>query len=69
MGLSPISYQDIILYLNEEAIYDFEVRAAYRHWIAFMDNEYLKSKNEEQMNMRSKASPKAKKQQALPLRK
>lgn len=66
MSLSPISYQDIVLYLDEEHIHDFEVREAYKRWISFLDNEYLKSKSEEQKNKRKKTLPKMNRQQMLP---
>lgn len=60
MGLSPLSYQDIILYLEEERIYDSEIRSAYKKWISFIDNEYIRSKTEENKKRKPKKIKSAK---------
>jgi len=66
-GLSPISYQDIILFLDQNRISDPEIREDYEHFISFLDNEFLKRKNEEHEKKRSQPKlPAAGRQPALP---
>jgi len=57
MGLSPIAYQDIILFLEENWVFDQEIREDYEHFISFLDNEFLKRKNDELEKKRSKPKP------------
>lgn len=52
-GLSPIQYETIITYLNENEIMDSEIREDYSRWIIFLDNEYLKLKSDEQKKKKS----------------
>jgi len=66
-GISPIAYQDIIIFLDESRIVDLEIREDYGHFISFLDNAFLKRKNEEHEKKRTQPKPPAAgRQPALP---
>jgi len=67
MGISPIAYQDIITFLNEEQIFDYEVRDTYKHFIIFLDNHFIEIKSDEGKRKRSQpgSQGKVQKQPAL----
>jgi len=53
MGLAPISISDLRCYLDDDFIFDQEIRSDYRHFIVFLDNLFLKKKSDEMENKRS----------------
>ena len=57
-GIGYISFSEIVCYLNEELIFNYEERKEYIHWIQFIDEHFVKLQHDKQKKESEKDKPK-----------